>query len=472
MGPFLRECEGIMNKLLLITFLFLTGCTLMPTYHRPNSPVSEKWSQSSLSKNQTPVADIGWREFFSDPRLAKLIEIALNNNRDLRIAALNTDQIRAQYRLFNRALLPEFEAHGGGLFQRDVTSAGKHPMTTKYTAHVNTAYEIDLFGHIRSLKAQALEQYFSTSEAQRSVQMALVSEVAIQYLNQRALAEQLDLSKQTLKSVQSYYQLVKSSYELGNSSALDLHSTEAQVQSAMANIAAYERQYNQAQDALEFLIGQPLPADLPVPQSLTTEKLLADLSPGLPSDLLARRPDILQAEHQLKAANANIGVVRSAFFPKITLTAAEGVSSVQLARLFTPGANAWSFAPDITLPLFNRTNNIANLEAANIGKSIEIARYEKAIQNAFREVSDILIARRTFNDQITAQKALVAAQEQRYQLAGERYKNGVDNYLSVLTAQQDLYVAQQNLIQAEFLRLSNLISFYKALGGGWQEHTL
>jgi multidrug efflux system outer membrane protein len=460
-----------MDKILLtISLVLLTGCTLIPTYHRPEAPISNQWPQDS--KVQSPLAaDVGWREFFTDPGLQKLIELALASNRDLRIASLNVEQTRAQYRIFNYALYPSFGGKASELRQRDVSSSGNYSTTSKYNVSVNTAYEVDLFGHIRSLKAQALEQYFATNEAQRSAQIALISEVAVQYFNTCAFVEELKLSLETLKSVQSYYELVKKSFELGNTSELDLRSTEAQVQTALANIAAYRRQLSQAKDALVFLIGRPLPEGLPVPPFLEEDHLLAELSPGLPSDLLERRPDVLEAEHQLKAANANIGVVRSAFFPKITLTAADGTSSVQLAKLFTPGSQVWSFSPQVAVPIFDATTNLANLDAARIGKSIEVAQYEKTIQNAFREVSDALTARSAFNDQIAAQKALVAAQDKRYHLADQRYRNGIDSYLSVLLAQEDLYSSQQNLIQAQFLRLSNLVSFYKAVGGGWQEHT-
>jgi multidrug efflux system outer membrane protein len=333
---------------------------------------------------------------------------------------------------------------------------------------VNTAYEVDLFGHIRSLKSQVLEQYLATQEASRAAQISLVAEVAVQYLTERALDEQLALLRQTLESVESYYVLISKSYQLGNSSALDLHLAQAQVQSAKVAIANYQRQRAQAEDALVLLIGQSIP-DLPAPQPLETQDLMADLPVGLSSDLIERRPDILEAEHQLKAANANIGAVRASFFPTITLTGSDGTASVQLARLFTPGTQIWSFSPQVALPLFNQNTNLANLHAAQVAKQIEIAQYEKAIQIAFREVSDAVIARDTFNEQIKAQRDLVEAQQQRYGLAGARYRNGIDNYLTVLLAQQDLYSAQENLIQVSVDRLSNLISLYKALGGGWEK---
>jgi multidrug efflux system outer membrane protein len=462
-----------MNKYFLVISIFIvSGCTMMPSYHRPASPVPAVYPRAGNQTNDSVAANIGWREFLKDPRLQKLVEIALTNNRDLRIAVLNVEQTRAQYRLFHNALLPSFEANGDRLKERAVSStSGKALTTNKYNVTLDTAYEIDLFGRIRSLKAQVLEGFLATEEVRRGVHIALVSEVAIQYLNERALAEQLEAVDSTLASVENFYQLIKKSYELGGASELDLRSTEAQLGAAQANKAAFARQHAQAEDALAFLIGQPLPADLPAPQPLFTQKFLQDLPAGLPGELLERRPDILAAEHRLKAANANIGAVRAAFFPQITLTGATGTSSIKLAGLFKPGSDIWNFSPQITVPIFNRTNNISNLNVANIESRVEIAQYEKAVQTAFREVSDALIARESFNDQLAAQQALVKAEQQRYDLAGARYRNGIDSYLTVLTAQQDLYGAQQNLIQLEFIRLSNLVTLYKALGGGWEEYS-
>ena len=336
-----------------------------------------------------------------------------------------------------------------------------------YSASVNTSYELDLFGHIRSLKAQVLEQYFATQEASRAAQISLVSEVAVQYLTERALDEQLKLLQQTLESVESYYDLINKSYRLGNSSALDLRLAQAQVQSAKVAIDNYQRQRAQAKDALVLLIGQPIPSDLSVPMPLESQDLIEDLPVGLSSELIERRPDILEAEHQLKAANANIGAVRSPFFPSINLTASDGTASVKLTKLFTSGTQVWNFSPQISLPLFNQNTNLANLNAAEVAKNIQIAQYEKAIQTAFSEVSDAIAARDTLNDQIKAQRDLVSAQKKRYDLSGARYHSGIDSYLTVLLAQQDLYTAQENLIQVSVDRLTNLISLYKALGGGW-----
>jgi multidrug efflux system outer membrane protein len=451
----------------------LSGCTLIPKYHRPPAPISSNWPINPPQSENPLASDIGWREFFSDPRLQKLIELGLQNNRDLRIAALNVEQLRAQYRIFTSALLPTLEGQASNVRQHEALSTGSYSTTSKYFVGLNTSYEVDLFGRIRSLKAEALEQYLATEQARKSTQIALVSQIALQYLNERAVNEELVLSQETLKAVQTYYGVIKGSYDLGNTSALDLHSAEAQMQTARVNIAAYRRELDQAKNALVFLIGEPLPDDLPAaPQTLAEQKLLTELAPGLPSDLLERRPDILQAEHELKGANANIGAARAAFFPQITLTAQGGSASYQLSKLLGPASGVWNFSPQINIPIFNEDTNLAQLDVARINELIATTKYEKVIQNAFREVSDALVAIGALDDQVAAQKALVEAQTNRYHLADQRYRNGVDSYLAVLTAQQDLYQAQQNDIRLQLLRLSNLVSFYQVLGGGWQEHTL
>ncbi len=471
----LRRMNLAMNRQLelILILIALNGCSLIPKYERPAAPVSSQWPDAEDNKNSEgkTASDIGWREFFSDPRLQKLIELALANNRDLRIAVLNVEELQSQYRILQYALLPTFDISATGERQRDVLSDGRHLTTTKYKVTLNTAYEVDLFGRIRSLKKQVLEQYFATAETRRSAQITLMAQVAIQYLTERALDEQLAQLEHTLESVEAYYQLIKKSYELGNTSELDLRSVEAQVQTVRADITDYKRQRLQTENALVLLIGEPLPDDLPLPQPLGTQHLLSDLPAGIPSDLLERRPDILAAEHQLKAANANIGAVRAAFFPQITLTTTSGSASVQLAKLFTKGSEVWNFTPEILLPIFNQNTNAANLKVANVRKRIEITNYEKAIQTAFSEVADALAARSTFTEQLSAQDALTKTQEARYKLAGARYRNGVDSYLTVLTAQQDLYRAEQALIQVQFLRLSNLVNLYKALGGGWEEYS-
>ena len=469
-----------MNKISLsLAFIALAfaGCTLAPRYHQPPAPIASTWPEqpASTSHSRTnAVADIGWREFFQDPRLQQIIGLALTNNRDLRVAVLNVEVSQAQYRIQRANLYPQITATGDYLRQRSPAYdlfPGQNPVNSQYTLGIGTtSYELDLFGRIRSLKEQALEDYFATEEARRNAQISLVSEVAIQYLTELEFGEQLAVARQTLASVQSAYDLILQSYKVGNTSELDLRTAEAQVQTARVSIANYEQQRIQAQHALVLLVGQTLPTNLPPVQPLNAQKLLTDLPPGLPSDLLRRRPDILAAEHQLKAANANIGAARAAFFPTISITADAGVSSTKLARLFASGSGTWLFNPEIKIPIFTAGQNRASLDVARLNTLIQVADYEKAIQTAFREVADALTAKSFLDEQIAGQEKLVQAEQTRYDLSDARYRNGVDNYLTVLTAQQDLYTAQQSLVSLRLSRLSNLVSLYQALGGGWHEN--
>lgn len=464
-----------MNKSLLplsAAALLLSSCSLAPKYERPASPVAPAFGETATATNTAPAAELTWREFFTDPRLQRLIAVALENNRDLRVAALNVDQVRALYDIQKTALIPTLDATAGGTRQlqpADLSSTGRTRTSASYRVGLAvTAYEIDLFGRVASLRDRVLEQYLATDEARRSVQISLVAAVATQYLTVLSLDEQLALARQTHDAVKSSYDITRSSYDVGSASELDLSTAQAQLQTARANLAIYTRQRTQAENALNVLLGHAVPADAPAIGTLAAQNILADLPAGLPSDLLQRRPDILAAEHKLKAANADIGVARAAFFPSITLTAFGGTASSQLDGLFKDGSGAWSFTPQITLPIFAAGRNRATLNVAKIQNQIEIANYEKSIQTAFREVSDSLVARTTLEEQLAAQTALVAAQQKRFDLSDLRYRNGADSYLIVLLAQQDLYAAQQSLIQTRLSRLANLINLYKAFGGGWQ----
>lgn len=457
--------------LIFMMCVTLTGCSLMPKYERPYSPVAKEWPFYDAD-NAILIGNIRGSTFFNDARLRKLIELSLKNNRDLRLAALNVELLRVQYKAGTARGFPNIDALGNGLRQRDVTSDEGDLTTGKYSLKAGvTAYELDFFGRVRSLRAQALQNYLASQEARRSVQIALIAQVGIQYLTERALQEQLVQTHATLQSVQDYYELIKRSYDIGHASELDLRSAQAQVENARSNVASLERSQKQAVNALVLLIGEPIPNDLPEAELFSSQRVLTSIPPGLPSDLIAHRPDILEAEYQLKGANANIGAARAAFFPKITLTGSGGIASVKLMDLFT-GGSVWSFAPQITMPIFDAGANKANLEVAKIRKSIEVVRYEKVIQVAFKEVADALSAQTSFDQQIQAQEDLVKAQQQRYDLADVRYRNGVDSLLTVLIAQQELYSAKQNLIQSQLLRFSNLITLYKALGGGWDEYAL
>jgi multidrug efflux system outer membrane protein len=460
-----------MRKLFAISLaFFLCGCTLTPKYERPATPVSPTWPLQQLETNATAAADMDWREFFDDPRLQALIDLSLTNNRDLRIAALRVEQARAQYRIQRSYLFPSIDAGASYTRQRYpgiVSPTGETLTTGTYDISIGASYEVDLFGRIRSLKAQALEQYFALGETRKSAQIALISEVASQYLTTLQLQDALALARQTLDAVQNSYHLNKRSFEAGVASELDLRTADAQVQTARVNIANYEQLLSQAENALVLLVGQPLPNDLPAGRALQAQGLLTNIPAGLPSDLLIRRPDILAAEHTLKAANANIGAARAAFFPRIMLTGSAGTPSVKLSDLFS-GPYAWSFSPQITLPIFEGGRNVANLDVSQIGKQIEIAGYERAIQTAFREVADALAVRAYVDAKLAAQAALVGAQQRRFDLTNARYRQGVDSYVDVLLAQQDLYAAQQNLLQFEAARLINAVVLYRSLGGGWK----
>jgi multidrug efflux system outer membrane protein len=462
---------------LLAVPLALAGCSLAPRYQRPEAPVPAAVGPAPAPG--APVAgpaaeDLGWRDVFGDERLEALVALALENNRDLRVAALNVELARAQYRIERAERLPAVGASASATRQyagADLRPAGADGTTTSYTVGLGvTAFELDLFGRVRSLSAAALEQYLATEEARRSAHLALVAEVATQYLAERALDDQVALAQRTLEAVEGSYALTRRTYEAGRTSELDLRTAEAQVQTARFDLSSARQRRAQAEHALALLVGQPLPADLPPPTPLDAQALLAELPGGVPSDVLLRRPDLLAAEHALRGANALVGAARAAFFPSITLTGFGGTSSDELSGLFGGGSGIWSFVPRIDLPIFRGGALAANLDVAQVRTSIQVARYERAVQVAFREVADALVARAALEEQLEAQRARVEAEARRHELSSLRYRKGVDSYLGVLTAQRDLFAAQQLLIQSRLARLTNLVDLYRALGGGWLQH--
>ncbi|HET9551340.1 MAG TPA: efflux transporter outer membrane subunit [Anaeromyxobacteraceae bacterium] len=451
----------------------LAGCSLAPRYQRPASPVGDAWGAGAAATAGRTAADLGWRDVFKDPRLQALVGLALRNNRDLRVAALNVELTRAQYRIERADELPAVGGSAGATRQhlgRKLTTTGLASTTTTYTVGLGvTAFELDLFGRVRSLSEAALQQYLASEEARRSAHLALVAAVASQYLALRALDDQVELAKRTLEAVESSSTLARRTFEAGRTSELDVRTAEAQVQTARFNLSSATLQRTRAQNALVLLLGQPLPDDLPPPQPLDAQDLLAELPPGVPSEVLLRRPDVLAAEHALQSANAAIGAARAAFFPSITLTGFGGTSSAELSGLFGSGSGLWSFGPQIRLPIFAGGALRASLDAAELRTSIQVARYEQAVQVAFREVSDALVARAALDEQVAAQRFRVEAEQKRFELSDLRYRKGVDSYLGVLEAQRDLFAAQQLLIQSRLARLTNLVQLYQALGGGWLE---
>ena len=461
-------------------FLCLNGCsTMTPKYVQPAAPVTAVWPSGPAYKaevakqSQKQLADIPWRDYFIDEQLRKLIALSLENNRDLRVAALNIERSRAQYQIQRSDLFPKVDATAAGAFQRiseDLSGAGRAVTADQYSVGLGvSSYELDLFGRVRSLKDQALEQYLSTEQARRSVQISLVSQVAGAWLALAADRERLQLAKETLTSQQSSYQLTRSRFEAGISSALDLHQAQTSVDTARVDIARFTTLVAQDENALNLVVGSKVEAELLPPALSETLTALKGLAPGLPSDVLLRRPDILQAENLLKGANANIGAARAAFFPRITLVSSVGFGSDDLAGLFKPGSFAWSFAPRISLPIFDGGSNRANLTVAEVDRNIAVTQYEMAIQTAFREVADALAQRGTIDDQLAAQQSLTDATSESYRLSQARYEKGVDSYLVVLDSQRSQYAAQQNLIAVRLARLTNLVTLYKTLGGGGSE---
>lgn len=449
----------------------LGGCSLAPQYVRPEAPVAPAYPAQAHERAGDASA-IGWREFFPDQRLQALIATALENNRDLRIAALRIEEARAQYNIQSADRWPTLNATAGGTRARTpagLSPAGAATVGSSYQVGLSLAsFELDFFGRVRSLNDAALAQYLATEEAARSARISLVAEVAKAYLTERALAEQVELARKTMESRDAAYKLAKQRFDVGASSALDLRQNEILVQSARASLATLTRQRAQAANALTLLVGKP-PGELPAEKTLAEQNIVTDIPAGLPSDLLARRPDIRAAEQRLKAANANIGAARAAFFPRISLTAGVGTASRELSGLFDSGSQTWSFAPQLVLPLFDAGRNSANLSLAEVRKNEAVADYEKSIQVAFREVADALAARATLDELIDAQRAVTEAQGERLKLADQRYQNGVASSLDVLDAQRELFSAQQTLIQARLLKLTNAIDLYRALGGGLQE---
>lgn len=463
----------------ILASLTLSACgTMMPDYLRPTAPVAAVLTQSAEVASAAQADDMAaldatpWQDYFTDARLREVIALALANNRDLRVAALNIERARAQYGIQRADLFPAIVAGGGQSAQRvpsDLNSSGDAVISRQYSANLGFAgYELDFFGRVRSLEAQALQNFLATEEARRSVQISLVAEVANAWLRLAADNERLALARGTLGTRQKSFELTRRSYEVGVASALELAQTETLLQSARADAARYTALVEQDRNALELLVGAGVPA-AQLPEGLgEAVSTLAALPPGLSSDVLLRRPDVLQAERALQAANANIGAARAAFFPSITLTSTLGTAGASLDGLFDGGSGAWSFVPQIRLPIFDSGRLQASLDVAEIQRDINVANYEKALQSAFREVADVLAERATLAEQLDARRALVDATRRSFTLSEARYRGGVDSYLTLLDAQRSLYAAELDLIGSRLSDATNRVTLYKALGGGWQ----
>lgn len=461
-----------MNKRLIASLggvaaaLALAGCaSMVPRYERPAAPVPAAFAGDvGAAPGGMLASDIAWQSFFTDERLKRLIAVALQNNRDLRVAVLNIEQVRAQYLLRRADEWPTVNA--GTSASRQPSSGGS--ISSTYTAGLLVnGYELDFFGRVRSLGEAAAAQLLGSEEARKTVQIVLISSVATTYFNLLADDELLAVTTQALTTREESLRLSKLRFDNGATSELNYRQAESLLEAARVSLAQLTRQRAQDENALALLLGGPLPPDLPPATAFAARAAGPDLPAGLPSEVLTRRPDVRQAEQTLIAANANIGAARAAFFPRITLTGSAGLASSELTGLFKSGAFAWSFAPQLLLPIFDAGRNQAHLDLAQISRDIAVVQYEKAVQTAFREVADALAGRATLGEQLRAQQAQANAEAVRFKLADLRYRVGASSYLDVLDAQRSLLNAQQAVVQVQALQVQNQVALYRVLGGGW-----
>lgn len=452
----------------------VAGCTLAPEYARPEAPVPAAWPAgpaylgSPTEPNAPAPSELAWQDFFTDPKLRQVIATALENNRDLRLAASNVELARALYGIQRNELYPALYATAGGGEQRasaDLTPPGQPRTSEQYNVNLAVlSWEIDFFGRLRNLRDRALQEYLATEQARRSAQILVVSSVANAYLALAADREGLALAQNTFEAQKAAYDLVRRQYEVGVATELDLRRAQIPMEVARGDVARYTQLVAQDENALNLLAGSGVPEDL-LPAPLAGMSPPREVSAGLSSTLLLHRPDIIAAEHELRGAYANIGAARAAFFPRISLTAAVGTASDELSGLFGSGSDTWSYAPQAVMPIFDARTWSA-YRVSRVQKELAVTSYERAIQNAFREVADALAVHGTVDRQISAQQSLVDAAAETYRLSTARYDKGMDNYLSVLDAQRSLYAAQQGLVYLRLAKLANQVRLYAVLGGG------
>jgi multidrug efflux system outer membrane protein len=453
----------------------LAGCSLSPFYEQPALPTAASYPGVNDTATQASpgIEQFGWREFFTDVRLQELIVQALENNRDLRIAIERVEEARGLYGIQRADRLPGISAGAmGGRTQipSDLSPTGSAMTSDIYLATLFSTWELDFWGRVRSLTAAAMESYLATEEARRAIVISLVAQVANTYLLEQELDERIAIAQQTLATRGDSYRIARRRYEVGYASKLDAVQAETLLNQARADLTVLMRQRDQNRNALTLLVGVPIVAFETQPLSMIGPGFVREISSGLPSDLLINRPDIMAAEHRLKAANANIGAARAAFFPRIMLTGSLGTVSTDLSGLFGSGSGLWSFAPILTLPIFDGGRNRANLEVSEARRNLAVADYERTIQVAFREVADALAERRWLTEQLAAQQATLAAQTERTRLAGLRYQNGAAPYLEVLDAERDRFAAEQALVQVRRALIGSSVNLYAALGGDTVAH--
>lgn len=453
--------------------LFLGGCTLAPKVVLPESPVASQWPATAaaptLAASFDPAA-LDWRQFAADPALQRLIEMALEGNRDLRLACLAVERTRALYGVQRSELFPAISGTAAGSRQRhsvDLLGDGQPTRSEHYAVDLGVlAWEIDFFGRIRSLKDEAMQQYLASEQGRRGAQILLVATVAETYLTLAADLDGLTLARQTLQTQQDSYGLVRRQAEQALVTELDVRRAQIPVETARADLARYSLRVAQDRHALDLLVGSAVPEAL-LPRGLSQVAVAREVVPGLPSEVLLRRPDVLAAEHQLRAAHAIIGAARAAFFPRLALTSTVGTASNELSNLFENGRGTWAFAPALSMPIFDARVWSA-YRVSGVQREIAVAQYERAIQSAFREVADALALRRMVAEQRAAQEDLVEALTETHRLALMRFERGIDSYLSVLDAQRSLFAGQQALIGVQLAERLSQVQLFAALGGGWQ----
>lgn len=471
------QLRGVASLCALAGVLAVTGCSLAPRHETPTLPVATAYpADTQMHPNATTegriAPQIAWRDYFVDPHLRVLIAQALDNSRDLNVAVLRVAEARAAYGIQRADQLPTIAATANGSRARvpgDLNMSGQSIVSSQYQVGAGLAtWELDFWGRVRNLKDAALENFLATDEARRAITLSLIAQVADSYLTLRELDERIALAQQTIASREESLRIFKRRFEVGAIAKMDLVQVEVLLQQAQTLAAQLEQGRAVQAHALTLLVGSPLPP-LPENTGLGDDALARELRVGLPSDLLLQRPDIVAAEHQLRAAQANIGAARAAFFPRITLTGSAGTASAGLDGLFDSGSRAWSFMPSLSLPIFDAGRNRANLDLAEVRRDLAVTNYEKTVQAAFRDVSDALSARRWLTEQVRIAQATLAAQTERARLSQLRYDNGSAPYFEVLDAQRELLTAEQQLVQTRRALLSSRVSLYAALGGGGQE---
>lgn len=454
----------------LLASLLLGGCTLMPAYEKPQAPIATSYPRPDLPEpTGVSVTSVDWQSFFGDEKLRSMISTALVNNRDLLLALRRVEEAQALHGIQRADRLPGVSGTASGSRSRlpaDLSPTGSEIISSQYqVALATSAWEIDLLGRVRSLEAASLESYLATAEAHRAVQVSVIEQVASSYLVERELDERTALAERTIQTRQEAKRIAQRRFEVGSAARVDAVQAEILLSQAHAELTVLQRLREQNHNALEVLVGGTLPTERRLLSSIEVG-FVSNLAAGLPSRILTQRPDLRAAERRLKAANANIGVARAAFFPRIALTGSLGTASSELDGLFKGGSGVWSFAPSMTLPLFDGGRNQAGLDLAQARSDLAVADYERSVQNAFREVADALAERHWLTEQIQVQRITLEAQRERGRIAGLRYQHGAATYLEVLDAERDLFAVEQALIQTRRASLASGIKLYAALGGG------